>query len=52
MGMAEMVDVLDLREADRTRASAPFDEWVWMMVDHAYEEKRDASVVIEGCTGT
>ena len=44
MGLAEMVEALDLQEADRTCMSVPFDERVRMMVDHAYEEKRAASV--------
>lgn len=44
MGMAEMIEALDLQEADRTCASVPFDERVRMMVDHAWEEKRASSV--------
>lgn len=44
MGMSEMVDALDLQEADRTCMSMPFDERVRMMVDHAHEAKRASSV--------
>lgn len=44
MGMAEMIEALDLQEADRTCASVPFDERVRMMVDHAWEERRASSV--------
>lgn len=42
--MGEMVDALDLQDADRTCMAMPFDERIKMMVDHAYEEKRAASV--------
>jgi len=44
MSMGEMVEALDLQDSDRTCAAMPFDERVRMMVDHAYEEKRAASV--------
>ena len=35
MNMGEMVEALDLQEADRTCMGMPFDERVRMMVDHA-----------------
>ena len=44
MNMGEMVEALDLQEADRTCMSMPFDERVRMMVDHACEAKRSSSV--------
>ncbi|MDI9590205.1 MAG: ATP-binding protein [Acidobacteriota bacterium] len=44
MNMGEMVEALDFQEGDRTIMSVPFDERVKMMVGHAYEEKRVASV--------
>lgn len=44
MNMSEMVEALDLQEADRTCMSMPFDERVRMMVDHACEAKRSSSV--------
>lgn len=44
MNMGETVEALDFQEGDRTIMSVPFDERVKMMVDHAYEEKRVASV--------
>lgn len=44
MNMSEMVEALDLQEADRTCMSMPFDERVRMMVDHACEAKRPSSV--------
>ena len=43
-GMGEMVEALDLQEADRTVMAVPFDERVRMMVDYVYEEKHSASV--------
>lgn len=42
--MGEMVDALDMQDADLSCMSAPFDERVRMMVDYAWEEKRAASV--------
>ena len=44
MSMGEMVDALDLQDADRTCMAMLFEERVRMMVDHAYEEKRASSV--------
>lgn len=44
MSMGEMVEALDLQDADRTCMAMPFDERVRMMVDYAWEEKRSASV--------
>ena len=44
MNMGEMVEALDLQEADRTCMGMPFDERVRMMVDHAHEAKRASSV--------
>ena len=44
MSMGEMVEALDLQEADRTCMGMPFDERVRMMVDHAHEVKRASSV--------
>jgi DNA replication protein DnaC len=44
MNMGEMLDALDLQEAGGTCASMPFDERVRMVVDHAWEAKRSASV--------
>ncbi len=43
-GMGEMVGAPDLREADGTVMSAPFEDRVRTMVDYACEEKRAASV--------
>lgn len=42
--MGEMVEALDLQEADRTCMSMPFDERVRMMVDHACKAKHSSSV--------
>ena len=44
MNMGEMVEALDLQEADRTCMGMPFDERVRMMVDYACETKRFSSV--------
>ena len=44
MGMAEMVEALDLQDADRTVDAMPFGERVRMMVDYAYEAKYASSV--------
>jgi DNA replication protein DnaC len=44
MNMGEMVEALDLQEADRTCMGMPFDERVRMMVDHVHEAKRASSV--------
>lgn len=44
MGMGEMVEAIDLQDADRTTDAMPFGERVRMMVDYAYEEKHVASV--------
>ena len=44
MGMAEMIEALDLQEADRTCASVPFDERAGMMAGCAWEEKRAPGV--------
>ena len=42
--MGEMVEALDMQEADRTCMGMPFNERVRMMVDHAHEAKRASSV--------
>ena len=42
--MGEMVEALDLQEADRTSMAVPFDERIRMMVDYAWEAKRASSV--------
>lgn len=42
--MGEMVEALDLQEADRARMGMPLDERVRMMVDHAHEAKRASGV--------
>ena len=39
MGMGEMVEAIDLQDADRTADAMPFGERVRMMVDCAYEAK-------------
>lgn len=44
MSMGEMVEALDLQEADRTVMAVPFDERMRMMVDYAYEAKHSSSV--------
>lgn len=44
MSMGEMVEALDLQEADRTAMAVPFDERMRMMVDYAYEAKHSSSV--------
>ena len=44
MGMGEMVEALDLQDADRTAGAMPFGERVRMMVDYAYEAKYASSV--------
>ena len=44
MGMAEMVEALDLQDADKTVDAMPFGERVRMMVDYAYEAKYASSV--------
>ena len=44
MGMGEMVEALDLQDADRTADAMPFGERVRMMVDYAYEAKYASSV--------
>ena len=44
LNMGEMVDALDMQDADLSCMSVPFDERVRMMVDYAWEEKRAASV--------
>lgn len=44
MGLGEMVEALDLQDADATTMAVPFDERVRMMVDYAYEAKRAFSV--------
>ena len=35
LGMAEMVEALDLQESDKTTMAVPFDERMRMMVDYA-----------------
>lgn len=42
--LREMVEALDLQEADRTVMAVPFDERMRMMVDYAHEAKRSSSV--------
>lgn len=37
LSMGEMVEALDLQEADRTSMAVPFDERIRMMVDYAWE---------------
>ena len=44
MGMGEMVEAIDLQDADRTADAMPFGERVRMMVDYAYEAKYASSV--------
>lgn len=44
LNMGEMVEALEAQDADRTTAAVPFDERVRMMVDYAYEAKRQPSV--------
>lgn len=44
LNMGEMVEALEAQDADRTTAAVPFDERVRMMVDYAYEAKRQSSV--------
>lgn len=44
LSMGEMVEALDLQEADRTSMAVPFDERIRMMVDYAWEAKRASSV--------
>lgn len=44
MGMGEMVEAVDLQDADRTTDAMPFGERVRMMVDYAYEAKYASSV--------
>lgn len=44
MAMGEMVDALDIQDADSTCIAVPFDERMRMVVDYAYEEKRASSV--------
>jgi len=44
MSLGEMIDALDIQDADRTCIEVPFDERIRMMVDYVYEEKRASSV--------
>lgn len=44
MNLGEMVDALDLQDADKTTMAVPFDDRIRMMVDYAYEEKYASSV--------
>ena len=42
--MGEMVDALDMQDADLSCMAVPFDERIKMAVDYTYEEKYAASV--------
>lgn len=44
LSMGEMVEALDLQEADGTSMAVPFDERICMMVDYAWEAKYASSV--------
>ena len=44
LNMGEMVEALDLQDADRTCMTVPFDDRIRMAVDYAYEAKYASSV--------